>query len=188
MSDIDNKLSECTKEIVPVYKVDKDILRDFSKIFVAINYIQSVPDKIWKSKYPFQSVKATVQWFARLWKNSLPIPIFIGNRNITPSHLIGDFIFTHTSIPYPSPIYQIFPPKFGKNHIKFIEFFMTVMNNTICKSDFEFLLGFSDGLKNEESKKMFKEVEHRLMNTLYETYIAEAYREIKIYGKPSKKE
>ena len=61
---------------------------------------------------------------------------------------------------------------------------MTSLNATgMCKLDWELLLHFSDNLPDGENKKMFKEIEHIAMNSLYEAFLAEKYSELKIRAK-----
>lgn len=174
---------KCTIQYQPTYEINKNVIRDFSKILVAINYIDDIPH--WKTKTcTFKQVKSLVQFLELLMRKSLCFPVMINGKKINRENRIGRWIFTHLKIAYPNPIYKIFPPHFGVNHIKFMELIMTSLNATgMCKLDWELLLHFSDNLPDDENKKMFKEIEHIAMNSLYESFLAEKYYELKIRAK-----
>lgn len=173
------KLAALGIDYEPIFKFDKDVIRDFTKILISINYVKEMPE--WSSnKISFISLKKAIQFIEIIMRSSLCFPVIIDGRHINKKFTIGNWIFKTLKIAYPHPIYQIFPPHFGKNHIKFMELIMQTLNSFVCKKDFERLLNFSDNLPEGEEKKMFKDLEHMAMNSLYESYIVEKYTAAKI--------
>lgn len=173
------KLAALGIDYEPMYQIDKNVIRDFTKILIAINYAKEMPE--WSSnKIDFLSLKKVIQFIEILLRSSLCFPVIIDGRHINKKFIIGSWIFRTLKIAYPNPIYQIFPPAFGKNHIKFMEVIMQTLNSFVCKKDFERLLNFSESLPEGDEKKMFKDVEHLAMNSLYESYIVEKYTAAKI--------
>lgn len=175
----ESKLAALGIDYEPMFQIDKNVIRDFTKILIAINYAKEMPE--WSSnKIEFPKLKMTIQLIELFMRSSLCFPVIINGHHINKKFTIGTWIFKTLKIPYPSPIYQIFPPHFGKNHIKFMELIMYNLNSFVCKKDFERLLNFSDNLPDGEEKKMFKDLEHMTMNSLYESYIVEKYTAAKI--------
>lgn len=173
------KLATFGIDYQPIFKFDKDIIRDFTKILISINYAKDIPE--WCSnKIDFLSLKRLIQVIEIFMRNSLCFPVIIDGHHINKKFKIGSWIFRTLKIAYPNPIYQIFPPAFGKNHIKFMELIMQTLNSFVCKKDFERLLNFSENLPEGEEKKLFKDLEHMTMNSLYESYIVEKYTAAKI--------
>jgi len=178
----EEKLKRLTSEYDPVYELNKQTIMEFSKILTSIYYITDIPKGKWKSKVPFETVKAVAHGVLLLNRNSLTFPVIISGFKINKKFRIGSWIFNNLGIQYPNPIYQIFPPAFGKNHIRFIERMMAALNATgMCKKDWEFLLNFAENdVILPEDKKLFSELINHTYNSLYECYIAERYREVHI--------
>lgn len=173
------KLAALGIDYEPVFKFDKEVIRDFTKILISINYAKEMPE--WSSnKIDFLFLKKVIQVIEIFMRSSLCFPVIINGHHINKKFIIGSWIFKTLKIAYPNPIYQIFPPHFGKNHIKFMESIMQILNSFVCKKDFERLLNFSDNLPEGEEKKMFKDLEHTTMNSLYESYIVEKYTAARI--------
>lgn len=183
----EDQLKKFTSVYNVTYEFNKEVIKDFAKLLVAINYITDIPPERWHSKVSFSTVKSITQATEFLNRSSLPIPILIAGHSINKKFKIGSWIFQNLGIPYPHPIYQIFPPKFGKNHIVFMERMMAMLNASgMCKKDWELLLNFIDtDVMIEVDKKDFKDLIDIAYNALYECYLAERYDEIQI--RPGKK-
>jgi hypothetical protein len=156
------------------YAHSEKITRDFVTILFAFSFLKSMP---LKAKLGWKSIQETVRFCLKIFKNSLTWNWKSENGKMyNPVNKIGLFLWKH-GVPYPNPLYQLFPPPFGKNHILFMESMFEILNNMdMPKSDWELLLNWVELVgKDDEQKKKYNDAIDRASAALWKAFNAEKY-------------
>lgn len=161
------------------YEHSEKITRDFVTILFAFCFVKKMD---LKAKFGWESISATVRFYMKLFRNSLTWSwIEVKNNRqtcVNPISKIGNWLWKK-GVKYPSPIYQIFPPPFGKNHVQFMESCFTLLNGMeMPKKDWETLLNWVDTCcTTEEQKQKYNKAIDNATSTLWKAFCAEKYHE-----------
>ena len=165
------------------YDHSEKITHDFVTICYAFCYLKRLP---LKAKLGWDSISETVRFCLKhIFKKSLTWSWYKSdNTPVNPVNPIGAWLWSH-GVPYPSFLYSIFPPPFGKNHVFFMETMFSVLNNMdMPKSDWEMLLNWIDLIDTtDEMKQKYRDSIDAASNALWRAFNAEKYHRYVICSK-----
>ena len=162
------------------YEHSEKITHDFVTILFAFCFVKNLD---LKAKLGYENISGLMRFYMKLFKRSLTwnwIEVTPNGKtkSVNPISKVGNWLWKK-GVKYPNPIYQIFPPPFGKNHVQFMESCFSLLNGMeMPKADWETLLNWVNIVcKSEDTKQKYNKAIDSASSTLWKAFCAEKYLE-----------